>query len=87
LRPDIVAGLTAQPGASKRLRARALGQTSRAVARLAIEQLQPRRDPVARMRRRLGKRVAARVEREARARVEAAVQSALEIAAKEGRRG
>jgi pyruvate dehydrogenase E1 component alpha subunit len=87
LRPDIVAGLTARPGASKRLRALALGRTSRTVARLAIEQLRPGRDPVARMRRRLGKRVADPVEREARDRVEAAVQSALEIATGEGRRG
>ncbi len=77
--PDVVAGLTARPGAPLRLRARALGRTSHTVTQLGIGQLRPGRDPVARMRRRLPERVAASVERDARARVELAVQQALEI--------
>jgi pyruvate dehydrogenase E1 component alpha subunit len=85
LAPDVVAGLTAQPGAPRRLRARALGRTSHTVTRLAIGQLRRRRDPVARMRRRLGARIAAPVERDARARVERAVRHALEITGNDGR--
>jgi len=82
--PDVIAGLTAQPGASKRLRARALRRTSHTVAQLGAGQLRPGRDPVVRMRRRLGES-AAGVEREASARVELAVQRALEIAGSENR--
>jgi pyruvate dehydrogenase E1 component alpha subunit len=77
--PDVIAGLTAQPGATKRMRARALGRTTRTVAQLGAGQIRPRRDPLVRMRRRLGAHVAATVEHEARARVEHAVQRALEM--------
>jgi acetoin:2,6-dichlorophenolindophenol oxidoreductase subunit alpha len=84
--PDVAAGLTARPGAPMRLRARALGRTTHTVAQLGVGQLRPGRDPVARMRRRLGERVAAPVERDAHARVEQAVRQALEIAGN-GHRG
>lgn len=77
--PDAIAGLTAQPGAPLPVRARALARTSDTVTRLAIGQLRRRRDPVARMRRRLGNEIAGPVEREARARVEQAVRAALGI--------
>ncbi len=84
MRPDIIAGLTTQPGAPKHVRARALGRTSHTVAQLGMGQLRPRRDPLVRMRRRLGERAAASVERDARARVELAVQHALTITGNNG---
>jgi len=85
MKPDVIAGLTAQPGAPRRVRARALGRTSRTVAQLGAGQLRPRRDPVARMRRRLGARVAASLEHDAHARVDLAVQRVLEMTENSGR--
>jgi pyruvate dehydrogenase E1 component alpha subunit len=79
MRPDVIAGLTARPGAPKRARARALARTSHAVAQLGLGQLRPRRDPLVRMRRRLGASASAAVEHEARARVDEAVRRVLEM--------
>lgn len=87
--PDVVAGLAARPGAPVGLRVRALARTSHTVAQLGMGQLRPGRDPVARMRRRLGRRSAARLERDAGDRVEGALRRVLEMTGNEGggRRG